>query len=136
MPLVKYRDQVASFCSTFQRAFPSISYYYLLAILSLPHSLLNCTPRSLLPLSRSLLSLLCIAMFILFLWISAGSHRLRHPSALSVVELYMYLLLTFPVASNACLRATHVSLVPCALIPSCSSSILFIRHYSRDSHSC
>lgn len=48
-------------------------------------------------------------MFIWFLWISAGSHRLRHPSALSVVELYMYSLLTFPVASNACLRATRLA---------------------------
>lgn len=66
--------------------------------------------------------------------VGGGSHPPHHPSALSVVELYMYSLLTFPVAFKPCPRATLVSLVSCviALIPSCSACILFIRHYSRD----
>jgi len=96
-----------------RHAFFSISYYYLLVILILPHSLLNCTPWSLLKYhARSLLSLLWFSYGSSgFLLVCDGSHPPRHPSALSVVELYMYSLLTFPIAFNLCLRAALISLV-------------------------
>lgn len=91
----------------------TISYYYLLVILILPHSLLNCTPRSLLSYqSRSLLSLLRVSYGPSgFPLVGGEAHPPCHPSALSVVELYMYSLLAFPVAFNLCLRTTLVSLV-------------------------
>lgn len=55
-------------------------------------------------------------VFVWFLWISARWWWLSssmHPSALSVVELYMYShSLPFLAHSNLCLRAALVSLVP------------------------
>lgn len=108
-------ELVASFCSTRRRTLSSISYYYLLAILSLPHSLFKLYISVITQLSCSLTAFLG-PVFVWFLWISARWWWLSssmHPSALSVVELYMYShSLPFLAHSNLCLRAALVSLVP------------------------
>lgn len=132
---------VASFCSTRRRTLSSISYYYLLAILSLPQSLLNCTSRSLLNYpARLVLSL------VRFLYGSSGFPLVGDGSHPLCIHLH-YLLWNYTCTHTPCLSwcipiyvfeplSSRWSLCVIALIPSYTACVLFIRHYSRDPYSC
>lgn len=132
-------ELVASFCSTRRRTLSSISYYYLLAILSLPHSLLNCTPRSLL--SYHALCFPCFASQ--FSYGSSG-----FPLDLIVYVIHLHYLLWNYTCTHILYPSWHIpiyvfeplssrwSLCVIALIPSYTACVLFIRHYSRDPYSC